>query len=139
MCDGAGCAVLSVSKLLLEPQILELNRRAPEIFKVQLETSKGDIMIEVHRVWAPHGADRFYNLVSAGYYDQARFFRVIQGRWAQFGINGEPMVANVWRRQFIPDDPAGESNARGTVAFAFAVEWPNNSGVHQFARQFGNP
>jgi homoserine O-acetyltransferase len=78
-------------------------------------------MIEVHRDWAPHGADRFYNLVRAGYYDEARFFRVIEGRWAQFGINGEPKIAQLWRTRFIPDDPAGESNVRGTVAFAFAA------------------
>ena len=97
-----------------------MNRRAPETFKVRLETSKGDIMVEVHRNWAPHGADRFYNLVSAGYYDDARFFRVIEGRWAQFGINGEPQIAKLWRTHFIPDDPAGKSNVRGTVAFAFA-------------------
>jgi cyclophilin family peptidyl-prolyl cis-trans isomerase len=99
----------------------ELNRRAPDLFDIQLETSKGIIMIEVHRDWAPHGADRFYNLVSAGYYDDDRFFRVIQGRWAQFGINGDPKISNAWRTQIIPDDERRESNVRGTVAFAFAV------------------
>jgi cyclophilin family peptidyl-prolyl cis-trans isomerase len=118
---AVGCAVASKSSLLLEPDARQLNRRAPEMFKVRLETSKGDILIEVHRDWAPHGADRFYNLVCARYYDEARFFRVIQGRWAQFGINGNPQIANLWRTNFIPDDPAGESNIRGTVAFAFAV------------------
>ena len=69
----------------------------------------------------PNGADRFYNLVRAGYYDQVRFHRVIEGRWAQFGINGDPKVSSVWRARTIPDDPRRESNVRGTVAYAFAV------------------
>ena len=118
------------SSLLLHPEASEINRRAPEIFKVHLETSKGEIVIEVHRDWAPHGADRFYNLIRAGYYNEARFFRVIQGRWAQFGISGAPAVAKLWRDRFIPDDPAGQSNIRGTVAFAFAM--PNGRSTQVF-------
>src|SRR5437899_2144956 len=118
---AGGCAVASKSSLLLEPEARQMNHRAPEIFKVRLETSRGDIIVEVHRDRAPHGADRFYNLVRAGYYDEARFFRVIEGRWAQFGINGNSGIASLWRTNFIPDDPAGQSNLRGTVAFAFAV------------------
>ena len=98
-----------------------MNVRAPAMFDVRLETSKGPIVIAVHRDWAPHGADRFYNLVRAGYYDGARFFRVIRGRWAQFGINGDPRISNAWRTRTFPDDPRRVSNARGTVAFAFAV------------------
>jgi cyclophilin family peptidyl-prolyl cis-trans isomerase len=109
------------SALLLNPDAPELNRRAPELFDVRLETSKGAIVIEVHRDWAPYGADRFYNLVCAGYFDDARFFRVIKGRWAQFGINGDPKISTVWRSQTIPDDPRRESNLRGTIAYAFAV------------------
>jgi cyclophilin family peptidyl-prolyl cis-trans isomerase len=111
----------AASALLLDPNAPEMNRRAPELFDVRLETSKGAIVIEVHRNWSPHGADRFYNLVCAGYYDDARFFRVIKGRWAQFGINGDPKISNVWRSQTIPDDPRRESNLRGTIAYAFAV------------------
>lgn len=107
--------------LLLTPDAPEMNRRAPERFNVRFETSKGVILIEVHRDWAPNGADRFYNLVRAGYYDQVRFHRVIEGRWAQFGINGDPKVSSVWRARTIPDDPRRESNVRGTVAYAFAV------------------
>lgn len=128
-CVGTNHARLK-SSLLLNPNAPELNRRAANIFNVRLETSKGDIIIEVHRDWAPHGADRFYNLVSAGYYDCARFFRVIEGRWAQFGINGDPQISNRWRTNFIPDDPAGESNIRGTIAFAFAV--PNGQTTQVF-------
>ncbi len=107
--------------ILLTPDAPEMNRRAPERFNVRFETSKGVILIEVHRDWAPNGADRFYNLVRAGYYDQVRFHRVIEGRWAQFGVNGDPKVSSVWRARTIPDDPRRESNVRGTVAYAFAV------------------
>jgi len=119
---ATGCATTETARenhsSLLEPNARQMNRRAPDIFKVRLETSKGDIVIEVRRDWAPHGADRFYNLVRAGYYDEARFFRVIQGRWAQFGINGDPHIANIWRTRFISDDPKDESNLQKTVAFA---------------------
>lgn len=88
------------------------------------------MLIEVHRNWAPHGADRFYTLVRAGYYDGCRFFRVAAGRWAQFGINGDPKVSGRWRARTIPDDPPRESNVRGTVAFAFAV--PNGRTTQVF-------
>lgn len=107
--------------LLLTPDAPGMNRRAPERFDVRLDTSRGAVRIEVHRAWAPHGADRFYNLVDAGYYDGVRFHRVIAGRWAQFGINGDPVIARLWRDRTIPDDPRRESNVRGAVAFAFAV------------------
>ena len=106
---------------LLHPEAPELNRQAPERFRVRLETSKGLVVLEVHRDWAPRGADRFYNLVRHGYYDEARFFRVIAGKWAQFGIHGDPRVSTLWRGRTIPDDPRRESNLRGTIAFAFAV------------------
>jgi len=95
--------------------------RAPIRFSVRVDTTKGAIVIDVRRDWAPHGADRFYALVKAGYYDDTRFFRVVRGRWAQFGINGDPAVARAWRYRMIPDDPPKQSNARGTVTFAFAV------------------
>jgi homoserine O-acetyltransferase len=95
--------------------------QAPPVFRVQLDTSKGAIVIEVHRDWAPHGADRFFELVTSGYYDDTRFFRVVAGRWAQFGINGDPQTSTAWRSKTIPDDPPRLSNVRGTVAFAFAV------------------
>jgi N-acetylated-alpha-linked acidic dipeptidase len=111
----------AVDQALLHPDAPEMNRRAPDRFVVRLDTSKGPIRIEVTRAWAPRGADRFFNLVRHGYYDQTRFFRVIKGQWTQFGIPAEPQVAKLWRNQTIPDDPAGQSNVRGTVAFAFAV------------------
>jgi peptidyl-prolyl cis-trans isomerase A (cyclophilin A) len=89
--------------------------------RVRLDTSKGPIVIAVHRDWAPRGADRFLELVKAGYYDDSRFFRVVEGQWAQFGINRDPKVATAWRQRTIPDDPRGQSVTRGRVAFAFAV------------------
>jgi peptidyl-prolyl cis-trans isomerase A (cyclophilin A) len=98
-----------------------LAMQTPSLFRVRLETTKGPIVIEVHRDWAPHGADRFYELVTSGYYDDTRFHRVVAGRWAQFGINGNPEVAKKWRERPIPDDTRHESNVRGSVAFAFAV------------------
>ena len=94
---------------------------SPRTFRVSFETTKGAIVADVVRDWAPHGADRFYRLVQAGYYDDNRFFRVVKGQWAQFGINGDPKVAGEWRGRTIPDDPPKQSNVRGTVTFAFAV------------------
>jgi peptidyl-prolyl cis-trans isomerase A (cyclophilin A) len=116
--------------LLLRPDDPQVNRRAPEHFRIRLDTTRGPIVIEVHRPWAPHGADRFYNLVAGGYYDGCRFFRVIKGKWAQFGINGDPRVSAAWRDRTIPDDPRLETNARGMVAFAFAV--PNGRTTQVF-------
>ena len=107
--------------LLLKPDAPEFTRPAPERSVVRLETNRGNIDIEVTRAWAPIGADRFINLVRAGYYDGNRFFRVAPGRWVQFGINGDPAVATAWRTRTLRDDPFTQSNVRGTVAFAFAV------------------
>jgi homoserine O-acetyltransferase len=94
---------------------------APADYRVRLDTTKGPIVIAVHREWAPSGADRFYELVIAGYFDDSRFFRVVKGQWAQFGIAGDPALATAWRARPIPDDPRGQSVTRGRVAFAFAV------------------
>jgi peptidyl-prolyl cis-trans isomerase A (cyclophilin A) len=94
---------------------------APAAFKVKVSTTKGDFVIEVHRDWAPLGADRFYNLVRMGYYNDVSFFRVIKGFMVQFGIHGDPAVNAVWRQARIADDPAGvQSNTPGMVSFATA-------------------
>ncbi len=74
-----------------------LNEKAPATYKAKFDTSKGAIVIEVHRDWAPNGADRFYNLVKNGFYDENRFFRVVSGFMVQFGINGDPKVSAPWR------------------------------------------
>jgi cyclophilin family peptidyl-prolyl cis-trans isomerase len=97
-------------------------RRAPQQYRVRVETSRGAFVLEVHRDWAPLGADRFFNLVRAGFFDDSRFYRVT-ARFAQFGIAGNPAVAALWRTPALPDDPVLESNARGR--FAFAMTGPN--------------
>ena len=102
--------------MLLTPDAL--NATAPDVFRARFETSKGNFVIEVHREWSPNGADRFYNLVANGFYDDIRFFRVISGFMAQFGIHGDPQVAAAWRDARILDDPVIQSNTRGMVSYA---------------------
>jgi peptidyl-prolyl cis-trans isomerase A (cyclophilin A) len=97
-----------------------LNAKAPAVYQAKFDTSKGPFVIEVHRDWAPQGADRFYNLVKNGFFDNARFFRVIEGFMVQFGINGDPKIAAAWRDADIKDDPVKHSNERGTITFATA-------------------
>lgn len=97
-----------------------LKEQAPAVYKVEFDTSKGPFVIEVHRDWAPNGADRFYNLVKNGFYDNVRFFRVIEGFMAQFGVNGDPKVSAVWREARLKDDPVRISNKRTFVTFATA-------------------
>ncbi len=103
---------------------------APARFSVRFETSKGPMLLDVERRLAPHGVDRFYNLVRHGFYDGAKFFRVVSPRFAQFGINGDPAIAQAWRDRTIPDDPRLASNLRGAVSFAFAV--PNGRTTQVF-------
>ena len=118
------------SSFLLAPEAAEMNRVAPDLFYVRFRTTKGEMLLEVNRDWSPLGVDRFYNLVQAGYYDGVRFHRVIEGQWAQFGINGDPEISNLWRNRTIPDEPIWQSNVRGTVAYAFAV--PNGRTTQLF-------
>lgn len=95
-----------------------LKEQAPAVFKANFETSAGTFVIEVHRDWAPNGADRFYNLVKSGYFDGVKFFRVMPGFMVQFGMHGDPAVQSAWSSARIPDDPVKESNKRGYVTFA---------------------
>lgn len=95
-----------------------LTETAPTTFRVRLQTSEGEVVIQVHRAWAPNGADRFYNLVKAGYYDDTRVYRVLDGFMAQFGMNGDARVNMAWRNAIIVDDPVTRSNTRGRVSFA---------------------
>jgi peptidyl-prolyl cis-trans isomerase A (cyclophilin A) len=97
-----------------------LRETAPKNYKARFETSKGAFVIDVNRDWAPNGADRFYNLVKNGFYDGVRFFRVLDGFMAQFGINGDPAISAQWREARIQDDPVRESNKRGFVTYAMA-------------------
>ncbi|HTP32639.1 MAG TPA: peptidylprolyl isomerase [Candidatus Acidoferrales bacterium] len=102
---------------LRDPQHPLWREPAPAVYRVRLETTAGVILLEAHREWAPIGADRFYNLVRSGFYDDSRFFRVT-ARFAQFGIAGDPATAAVWRERSIPDDPVKQTNTRGRFAFA---------------------
>lgn len=91
---------------------------APEKFKVKFETTKGDFVIEVTRKWAPIGADHFHKAITAGFYNECRFFRVIPGFMAQFGINGDPKVQAKWKADNIKDEAVGASNTRGMITYA---------------------
>lgn len=97
----------------------KLNAKSPETYKAEFDTSAGKFVIDVRREWAPQGADRFYNLVKSGFYDNARFFRVVPGFVVQWGIPASPAVAKAWgENTVIPDDPVKQSNAAGFVSFA---------------------
>lgn len=116
---GAQTSGLDLSKAKLRDPAA-LTDRAPDTFKARFDTSKGPFVVEVHRDWAPLGADRFYNLVANGYYDDCRFFRVISGVMAQTGINGTPAIQTAWRRATIRDDAVKQSNKRGFMSFSTA-------------------
>ena len=96
----------------------QLKETAPATYKAKFDTSAGVFVIEVHRDWAPNEADRFYNLVKNGFYDDCRFFRVMPGFMVQFGINGNPAIQKVWQNANMKDDPVKQSNKRGYVSFA---------------------
>src|SRR5947209_441643 len=110
---------------------------APELFFVKVETTQGDFVIEAHRSWAPHGVDRLYDLVNAGFFDDSRFFRVRANYIAQFGIAGDPGMAELWRDRTIPDDPVRQSNRRGFVAFA--MTGPNTRATQLYINLRDNP
>jgi peptidyl-prolyl cis-trans isomerase A (cyclophilin A) len=112
------CAAPAWSQGLANPAAL--HEQAPATYKVKFDTSKGAFVVTVHRDWAPNGADRFYNLVKNGFYDNARFFRVVSGFMVQFGINGDPSISAKWREARIQDDPVKQSNKRGYITFATA-------------------
>jgi len=103
---------------LRDPKHPLWSRPAPEVYRVQIDTTKGKFVMEVTRSLAPRGADRFYHLVETGFYDGSRLYRVIQGRFVQFGIAGLPAIAAVWQNERFPDDPVRASNVRGTFAYA---------------------
>jgi peptidyl-prolyl cis-trans isomerase A (cyclophilin A) len=97
-----------------------LKEQAPAAYKARFDTSKGVFVVQVNRAWAPQGADRFYNLVKNGFYDNVRFFRVISGFMVQFGINGDPALSAKWREARIQDDKVVQSNKRGFITYAMA-------------------
>jgi peptidyl-prolyl cis-trans isomerase A (cyclophilin A) len=114
---AAGSAVAqSNTEKLMNPA--QLNEKAPDKFQAKFDTSKGEFIIEVTRAWSPNGADRFYNLVKNGFYDNCRFFRVVPNFMVQFGISGDPKISAALSRAGIKDDPDKQSNKRGYVTFA---------------------
>lgn len=106
-------------KSLLNPA--GLNEKAPETYNVKFDTSAGEFVIKVTRAWAPNGADRFYNLVKNGFYNETRFFRAVPNFMVQFGINGNPTVAKVWQSARIPPDKVTQSNRKGFITFAMGA------------------
>lgn len=106
------------NRALLTPATLK--EKAPEVYEAKFTTTKGDFVIKVTRAWAPLGADRFYNLVKNGFYDQATLFRVVPGFVVQFGISAYPPVSAAWEKAVIKDDPVKASNKRGKVTYAMA-------------------
>jgi peptidyl-prolyl cis-trans isomerase A (cyclophilin A) len=118
---GAAGASFAAPQQAADPTLKNpaaLNDQAPALYRARLETSQGVFVIEAHRDWAPLAADRFYNLVKHGFYDNTRFFRVLSGFMAQFGLNGDPEVQRAWAVAGLPDEPAKQSNTRGYVSFA---------------------
>ena len=105
--------------VLLDPTHPAWSEPAPDTFEAHLETTRGPFVIEVIREWAPVGADRFYNLIRHGYYDDVRFHRVVPDFITQWGVSGDPEVDAVWYERGMPDDTVVASNVRGTIAYAF--------------------
>jgi len=96
------------------------NEKAPDHFKVRFDTTKGNVLLQIERAWAPIGVDRFYSLVKTGYLNGDRFFRVVPKFIIQFGLNPDPKLTARWRQANLQDDPVRESNMRGTISFATA-------------------
>jgi len=143
---GAAHPAATAHPSLLNPA--SLSAKAPAVFKAKFSTTAGDFVVEVHRDWAPLGADRFYNLVRSGFFTNAAFFRVVPGFVVQFGLGPDPAVNKVWENAKIKDDPVRQSNKRGSIVFATAgpntrttqlfINYADNSGLdHQGFAPFG--
>jgi cyclophilin family peptidyl-prolyl cis-trans isomerase len=109
---------MTTDPALLHPATLKA--KAPDVFEVKFATTKGDFVVQVTRAWAPFGADRFYNLVKHGFYNDASFFRIVPNFVVQFGLSGDPAVNKVWADANIKDDPVTQSNRPGYLTFATA-------------------
>jgi peptidyl-prolyl cis-trans isomerase A (cyclophilin A) len=123
--------------LLLDPKRAFWSAHAPATVTADIETSRGTVTIELVRAWAPVGVDHFYNLARAGYYDDSRFFRVLFGFVAQFGIAGDPAIANLWGQRTIAADSVRQSNVRGTLAYGQYK--PTDRTTHVFINLRDNP
>jgi len=114
----AAAAFCTLTAFITLPTISQAQEKAPDVYKVQFETSKGNFVVEVTRKWAPIGADRFYELVQKEFYKDCRFFRVVPGFMVQFGINGDPKVQQNWKDATIKDEPVVASNQPGFITYA---------------------
>jgi peptidyl-prolyl cis-trans isomerase A (cyclophilin A) len=118
---AAGPVASATPASAVHPDLLDPSKasaKAPDVFKAKFKTTKGDFIVEVRREWSPNGADRFYNLVKMGFFDDTRFFRAVDGFMVQFGISGDPLVNAKWQEPGIADDPVKQSNKRGFMTFA---------------------
>lgn len=131
---GASKGASKAAPDLMNPA--SLRERAPDVFLVRLETTKGNMTLRLDRSWAPNGVDRFYNLVRAGYYNNVYFFRCLDFM-VQAGISSRPAVARVWANQNIPDDPVKQTNRRGTITMAAAAS-PNTRSTQIFINRTNN-
>jgi len=139
-CTSVACATprtrssaLSPSEqrqLLMQPEHSHWRLAAPDRFDVAIETTKGTFVLAIDRALAPRGVDRFYQLVRAGFFDDSRFYRVVPGFIAQFGIPGDPTVTPLWKDRAIEDDSVRASNVRGMIAFA--MNGPNTRTTQLF-------
>ena len=116
---GVGAEQAAVRKSLMVPAAFK--DTAPDTYNVKFDTSVGEFVIKVTRAWAPNGADRFYNLVKNGFYDDARFFRAVPNFMVQFGLNANPNVSKVWQSARIPPDKVTQSNKKGFITFAMGA------------------
>ena len=125
----AACSPSGEKKEAAAPAVT--NEKAPDLFQVNFDTSKGAVVVEIHRDWAPNGVDHFYTLVKTGFYDGSRFYRTIRNFVAQFGIAGDPKTNALWANANIPDDPVKQSNEIGTLTYA-ATGMPNSRSTQLF-------
>ena len=135
----AGTTTTRTTRMTTDPALLKpatLTAKAPDVYEVKLTTTKGDIVVQVTRSWAPIGADRFYNLVKHGFYNDAAFFRIVPGFVVQFGLSGDPAVNKAWKNANIKDDPVTQSNKPGTLDVRHRrPQHPHHAALHQSRQQ----
>jgi peptidyl-prolyl cis-trans isomerase A (cyclophilin A) len=137
----AGCALLSSTACLMpgDCRAVAIDPTSyPDSFVVSLETSRGRIDVKAHKDWAPNGAGQLYTLVKENHFDDARFFRVVKGFVAQFGLSGTPEQNEKWQSKCIPDEPVKHANTRGTLSFASTAK-PNTRSTQLFFNLVDNP
>ena len=132
---AASSALAAKPGNLLKPATLQ--EKAPDKYQVRFATTRGDFTVQVTRAWSPLGADRFYNLVKAHFYDGGAFFRVVPGFVVQFGISAKPAVSTAWKHTEFADDPVSQTNKRGALSFATAG--PNTRTTQIFINLKDNP